>query len=348
MTAIQDKRELMIFGEGVFTERFTQGRKAVLFTAPEPLDLLESSQRSAFSDIRIVRSMDLPMVEETVASLSPELQVCVGFGGGSALDMAKYTAWKRDLPALLIPSILSVDACVTATAAVRVDGRVRYVGTIIPEAIYIDFAILRQAPGHLNAAGAADILSIHTALFDWQLAAHQTNEPFNAAIGEQARQLLDALNEHASDIRENSPRGLRFLAEAFAIEDNLCSQHGSSRPEEGSEHFLAYNLEYRSKRAFIHGELVGACIVAMAHFQENDPDLVVGLLDRLGIAYRAHHLNISRKLFKECLETLPAYCEHEGLPYSIINNLSGPRIDATFSTLWKHYLTGKETHGKRC
>lgn len=338
MNSVLDKRKLMVFGHGLISDQLIQARKPVLFAAPEPLASLRSNQRAMFSDVKIVKSMDLSQVDEMLQGVGPDVELCVGLGGGSALDMAKYTAWKRQLHLILIPSILSVDACVTSAAAVRVDGKVKYVGTVVPEVICIDYDILRQAPSRLNAAGAADILSIHTALFDWQLASERRGEPFNAVIASQARELLSDLQGHAKDIRDNTAEGLKFLAEAFAIEDNLCTQHGNSRPEEGSEHFLAYCVEYFLKRPFIHGELVGFCSVVMAYLQKNDPEYVVTLLEQLGIPFKAAHLNIDYDAFKTCLLNLKAYCANDALPFSIIDDLTGRDIESSVAALWEGYV----------
>ena len=57
-------------------------------------------------------------------------------------------------------------------------------------------------------------------------------------------------------IRNVTPEGIRALVELFWSEVVLCYKAGSSRPEEGSEHFWAYNLEFRTGRSFAHGDLI--------------------------------------------------------------------------------------------
>ena len=63
---------------------------------------------------------------------------------------------------------------------------------------------------------------------------------------------------------------LRILLVARYVEEvALCELWGDSRPEEGSEHYLAYCVEDTSKKGgFVHGTLVGLCAVAVARFQE--------------------------------------------------------------------------------
>ena len=94
----------------------------------------------------------------------------IGLGGGSALDTAKYVTWKTGKPLFQIPSITSVDAAFTDAIGVRIDQRVRYIGHILPQRVVLDIDLVRSAPPRLNRSGVGDILSCHTALYDWRLA----------------------------------------------------------------------------------------------------------------------------------------------------------------------------------
>jgi glycerol-1-phosphate dehydrogenase [NAD(P)+] len=178
-----------------------------------------------------------------------------------------------------------------------------------------------------------------TALFDWELAARATGERFDAAIAAQARRLLDDLEMNAAEIRHVSERGLRFLAEAFAIEDALCTRHGSSRPEEGSEHFLAYVIEYRTGRSFIHGELVALGLVMMAALQGNDPVSVSRTLHELGIPHDLRHLGLDAATLRSCLAALPGYCHAEALPYSVVDELAGRETADLVDDVCARYLS---------
>ncbi|MBI3118654.1 MAG: iron-containing alcohol dehydrogenase, partial [Candidatus Hydrogenedentes bacterium] len=144
-----------------------------------PWQLLQRQLSWRPAQVHFVANMDLETVENLHESLPP-FDVIVGIGGGSCCDTAKYLAWRRNARMVLVPTIISVDAPLTNTIAVRVDGKVRYVGDIFPTEIIVDHTLIRQAPPELNRAGACDIASIHTALYDWRLAHRKTGEPFDA------------------------------------------------------------------------------------------------------------------------------------------------------------------------
>ena len=129
-----------------------------------------------------VESMEWDVVERQLATL-PELDTVVAIGGGQACDLGKYFAWRRGCRLVTVPTVVSVDAFVTPAAAIRRNHRVEYLGTASPDPLVIDYSLIRSAPAQLNIAGVGDILSIHTATCDWEIAhraakdVHDYNEP---------------------------------------------------------------------------------------------------------------------------------------------------------------------------
>jgi glycerol-1-phosphate dehydrogenase [NAD(P)+] len=120
------------------------------------------------------------------------------------------------------------------------------------------------------------------------------------------------------------------LVRLFADEVELCARNGNARPEEGSEHLVAYNFERITQKHMIHGELVGTGIWIMSRLQGNQPEWTTTLMDRLGIRYRPDPADITREDLRRTLLTLRPFVESEGMFYSVVNRLSldGQQVDS--------------------
>jgi glycerol dehydrogenase-like iron-containing ADH family enzyme len=324
----------LLSGKNQLNEVLAQFRAPLVVSAPEPWGWLQRyhpSPRAA----RMVDSADLAEVEATEGSL-PSGDAVIGIGGGTAVDNAKYVAWKRQLPLITMPSVISVDAFLTDQAAIRDEGLVRYVGNIWPETVILDHDLIRSGPVRLNRAGAADVLSIHTALVDWRIASEDREESYSPEVAQEALEILVRLELAADEIREITPAGINKLVELLSAEVRLCSELGSARPEEGSEHLFAYNFEKLTGKRMIHGELVGTGIFMLSRLQRNDPQGVATMMDKFGIRYRPSPEDATREDLRQTLLTLEEFVATEKPFYSRVNRggLDADRIDAWLDELY--------------
>ena len=158
------------------------------------------------------------------------------------------------------------------------------------------------------------MLSIHTALWDWQFA----GDVFDTAIAKEVRTILDGLEVRAEAIAACDDEALNYIMESYVRENALCLQVGNSRPEEGSEHFLGYNIEYITDQGYVHGQLICLCTYVMARLQDNSPEWVHSLIGRTRCPWRLKDLGMSRDAFIKALLTLKEYTQAEGFPASVI------------------------------
>src|ERR1022692_4554343 len=107
--------------------------------------------------VHLVRSLEMADLERAAVQYAG-MRAVIGVGGGQAIDVAKYLAWRLGIQLFQLPTALSVNAPFSHRAGIRDGGIVRYVGWALPEAVFLDWDIIRSAPPLFNRCGAGDIL----------------------------------------------------------------------------------------------------------------------------------------------------------------------------------------------
>ena len=292
--------------------------ECIIYTQKVPWELYGS--RFSLSPIKTVTIEEVSLESlNALLNNSLDFDTAIAFGGGLAIDTAKYVAWKADKRLATIPTAISADVSVCRAVAVREDFKVRYVGDKMPDQLIIDFDIIQSAPPHINRGGVCDILSCYTALKDWEISHADTDEAIDLQTVDQTQSLLSRLFEHQKEIRNVTEDGIKFLIDGYIEEVRLCEEYGSPRPEEGSEHFFAYNLEYLMRRPFLHGNIVSLGVVLMTILQERNPLEVVDFLEGAGVQWRPKDAGLSEQDIVHTLETLYDYCIEEKFYYTIVN-----------------------------
>jgi glycerol dehydrogenase-like iron-containing ADH family enzyme len=261
-----------------------------------------------------------PYLEGLVRDLPPG--PILGLGGGSAMDVAKWIHWRRGVPLWQVPSLPSVDAAFTHMVAVRDETGVHYSGDAIPEMVFVDFDLMREAPAHLLRGGIGDVLSCHTARWDWAHAVALGHDPaWDEGGAEASLRIMADLRALAPAIRDLTDQGLQGLMELHRLIGKLCDDLGHARFEEGSEHFFAYAFEFVNGRTIMHGELVSLGVLIMSAIQGNSPELAREIVSQAGVRHRPEELGIAWEEIDATLRALPAFVEREGLWHSVANGL---------------------------
>lgn len=305
----------------------------LLATMEEPWQILEKQIDTSPSQIVKNMNMDENHLKELASVFEGFLDdsfTIVGIGGGTACDTAKYFSWylkqnsELDLDLILIPSIISVDAFLCSSIAVREDNKVKYIGESNPKQIIIDYDLIRSAPKFLNRAGVSDTISITSALGDWKIANEENDERFDQNVFDRAKRIANELINASSEIGAVSEKGIKALVDGFYKEVELCEEWGSARPEEGSEHFLAYCLESITGGHYIHGNLIGMNILISLYLQEKHAefslDKIKTFFQEIKVEISPEKQHIALDDITTALKTIKDYVKKENLQYSVYNS----------------------------
>jgi glycerol-1-phosphate dehydrogenase [NAD(P)+] len=319
--------------ETVSLRNVREERPVALYTSAPAWDALGGAL-----DVPVVwRAEPADATEELFNTLADEIPdevaVIYAVGGGLSVDAGKIGAARRRLPLVAVPTALSVDAHLTPASGIRRDGCVFYLETGAPERLLIDWEVIAAAPPWVRAAGLSDVLSIATGLWDWRFAQdHGRNAPGQGWIpyvADSARIMLDEGIRIAPSAGRGEQTGLERLLQLLALEVQLCSLIGHSRPEEGSEHAFAYSVENLVGHGLPHGDLVGPGIVALAAAQGQETSPLRDALEASG----ARLDRVPRAAAEETLRGLSDYVARHGLPFSIASTLNEEQIDLALASL---------------
>jgi glycerol-1-phosphate dehydrogenase [NAD(P)+] len=307
--------------------------KYILCTMEEPWEIIKPklskfpiktifNKYMDINHLRLTYNNSEAIIEDSIA--------IVGIGGGTACDTAKYLTWKSkkqghtDIDLILIPSIISVDAFLCSSIAVRDNNKVNYIGDSYPEKILIDYELIKSAPKFLNRAGVSDTIFITSALGDWLISRKQTNERFDKTVFNEAKKIAIDLMDARNKIRDVSEEGIKALIEGFFREVDLCEKWGNARPEEGSEHFLAYCIESITHDHYIHGQLIGMNILISLYLQDKMAEFSIDEIRqffsdiKLDISPQSNKIPL--EVLREALNSVEKYVKNENLMYSIYNS----------------------------
>jgi glycerol-1-phosphate dehydrogenase [NAD(P)+] len=257
----------------------------------------------------------------------PKYKCIVGLGGGQAIDVAKFFIWNGErVPLFTVPTVMSVNAGFGHRTAVRFGSQVRYIGWAVPEAVYVDFDVIQQAPKGLNWSGVGDIFCYHTGMYDWKFADERGKTepqwPYDAGLVSQAKSVLDTVLAAVDDIHAVNENGIRTLMNAHRWGGGTFHNAGwNCRHIEGYDHLFFYCLEYYTHKHFIHGQPVCLGTYIGASLQQNEPEKILDAIRRVGVDIRPEAMGVTWDDVAHAIRRMPEYTKEAGLLYTSANEI---------------------------
>ena len=275
-------------------------------------------------DVYFVNTLEEKELEKEVSKFI-NYKMVIGFGGGQALDVAKYFTWKCNLKLFQFPTSISVDAVFGHRSGIRRDGNVNYIGWAIPECVFLDYEIIQSAPKIYNYSGIGDVLCFYTGVLDWQYANKQNKceekWSYKSELANKSLGYVEDLLLNAENIKEMNEEGINAIIKAHQWGGNSFFSSGwNPRHIEGIEHFFFYNLEYITNKKFIHGQPVCLGFILGCLLHEKLEDKFIDFFKSLDFNFTPESMNISWNDVDKTLSTLKEYVEKNKLWYGIAND----------------------------
>lgn len=241
----------------------------------------------------------------------------VSYGGGSTIDIGKYIAYKLDVEFVCIPTMLSTNSYATNKVALIKDHKKMTLEAKTPEKIIFDNELLKLSKEE-NIYGLADVFSIYTALYDWKLAEKNIKERIDYNIYNMAEKLLqDVLtfvnNNELEEIVKNNMKLFEFIG----IAGYITNLYGTGRPESGSEHIMAKEIE--ANLDIPHGMSVSVGILIMGLMQNRDITKILKAIKKLNVFEKSNKYGLNIKIIDKSLMNIKSRLDR----YSIVNIYEG-------------------------
>jgi glycerol dehydrogenase-like iron-containing ADH family enzyme len=311
------------YGAGIATDLGRVLSPAIVVAQPEPWEIIRDRFGGTPAVLVMAESLDRGALERLVRELPDDVSCVIGIGGGTAMDTAKWLHWRKKLKLFQVPSLPSVNACFTHMTAIREGDGVRYYGDAIPQMVFVDYDLMKAAPAHLLRGGIGDVLSCHTARWDWEYAAKRGHPPaWDEFAASESLRFIRELRELAPSLYKGENDAIRRLMELHRAIGKYCDDYGHARFEEGSEHFFAYAFEQVTGRTLMHGELVTLGVLIMSSLQGNMPELAREIVREAGARHRPGELDFKMDDIDRTLLALPEFVKRQKLWYSVANDLT--------------------------
>jgi glycerol-1-phosphate dehydrogenase [NAD(P)+] len=239
-----------------------------------------------------------------------EVDILLGVGGGSVIDVTKLAAFDVSRPFVSVPTCASHDGIASPRASLKHSKGAVSKTAVSPTAVLADTSIIVKAPYRMLASGCADVISNISAVMDWELAHRLKNEEYSSHAAVLAKTAAQILIDHADEIRPNAEESTWLGVKAMIVSGVAMSVAGNTRPASGSEHMFSHMLDHlgpgimlkgrRGKRP-LHGEQCGIGAIMMVYLHGGNWEKIRDSLKKIGAPVTSEELGVSKKKIVEAL-----------------------------------------------
>lgn len=329
------------YGNHLVRSTSSQWPRYVAVTSPTAYRMTEPHLTRSPETVVYPEAMDFDYLKRFTDRLPDDLELVVGIGGGLVLDASKYVALSKQLPIVLIPTIVSTGAIIHSVFAEwegRNLGDMKNWPWIDPEYVLVDYDIVLSAPDHLNLAGIGDVLCGYSSICEWK---HREREGIGEPYDESFATDMIALHER---IVENLPKTLgadgaltpatvKLIMNAVKDRDSTSISHPDAPT---GDHAFIVAAELANDKNWVHGELAALGTVIIAWHTDQSPEIITGRLDSCGVRWRPADMGMSKDELEKALAACPDYMGDASRGRDVKSVVRfNPPLGDRFEELWR-------------
>lgn len=298
------------FGHGLLRNDSARWPRYAVVTTPSAWKVARPLLSKQPAGIAYNKWLDRSHLDETTAALPDDIELAVGIGAGRALDHAKYVAFKKNVPLIQVPTVVSTGAIIHGFCGDWTGRVIHGVACIVNcEYVLVDYDIVLKAPERLNTAGLGDVLCGYAGLAEWRS---------NSARGYGPAFDIDATRDvtaHHDEIVSGFPptldstgrltdESVQFIMKAVQDRDDRMLRHAAAP---SADHSFCFALELANDRFWIHGEECALGAVIVAWHTGQSPETLIERLDTCKVVFRPRDMGIGRAELQRGLDELPRW-----------------------------------------
>ena len=200
---------------------------------------------------------DESAIKRLTDALLPDTDLIVGIGSGVIQDLSKYVSFEKKIPYHIVATAPSMDGYASKGAAMIIGNMKITYNAHVPEVIYADTDVLKNAPLDMIKSGFGDIVGKYSCLNDWKLANVVNGEYICNYVYNLTFDMLLSVKDSGEKLLARDEDAVKKLMEALVGVGIAMAYVGNSRPASGSEHHMSHFFEVtgimNSEPYFMHG-----------------------------------------------------------------------------------------------
>jgi glycerol dehydrogenase-like iron-containing ADH family enzyme len=220
-------------------------------------------------NLYIIKNNDLEEARK-LGDFAQNYEGILAIGSGGVSDVCKYASFSAKKPYHVYATALSMNGYLSSNSSLKENNWKKSFKSHLPQKIYIDLEIVKNAPLRLTLAGFGDSMARASAQADCFLSHKKHGTPYLEELFEIRMSSEEYLLENYSLISKKDDEFFLHLAENILLSGVAMHLYGNSFPASGGEHIMAHYAESRyplKLNKFFHGEQISAFTIEMMKIQ---------------------------------------------------------------------------------